>query len=74
MNAELEALLNSLQEIYEVHRAEDVKHLQAIYNLKVKEASERLGVSQQALDIAVREKRLKWLRARQRPSSMPPKA
>jgi predicted DNA-binding protein (UPF0251 family) len=74
MNAELEELLKSLQATYEVHRAEDVKRLLAIYNLKLKEASERLGVSQVTLDIAVREKRFKWLRAQQGPSSMPPKA
>jgi hypothetical protein len=74
MNAELEALLNSLQAIFEVHRAEDIKRLRAIHNSKLKEASERLGVSSRALDIAVREKRLKWLRAQQGPSSIPPKA
>ena len=74
MNAELEVLLNSLQAIYEVHRAEDVKRLHGIYHSKLKEASERVGVSQRALDIAVREKRLKWLKAQQGPSSIPPKA
>jgi predicted DNA-binding protein (UPF0251 family) len=74
MNAELEALLNSLQAIYEVHRREDVKRLLAIYQSKLKEASARMGVSQRALDLAVREKRFKWLRAQQGPSSIPPKA
>jgi hypothetical protein len=74
MNAELEALLNALQSIYEVHRKEDVTRLQALYDVRVKEAAERLGVSKTALDIAVREKRFKWLRAQRGPSSIPPKA
>jgi hypothetical protein len=74
MNAELEALSKALQAIAEARDEQDFERLNAIYESRLDDASERLAVTKGFLKEAVRRRHIRWLKAQRRPSSMPPKA
>jgi hypothetical protein len=74
MNAELEALLKALSALQEARGEEATRARKAQYNSRLDESARRLGISKQALKIAVQDRFWQWIKAQQKTSTIPPKA
>jgi hypothetical protein len=73
MHPELESLLKLL-EAYLEGNPRDADALYEAYEIKIREHSSKCGVAAEMLDLVVRKKYPQWIRAKTKPSSIPPKA
>jgi hypothetical protein len=74
MNAELEALLRALQAVFDARSAAEGKQLNAIFESRLDDAANRIGVSKEILRKALYDRRLAWIKAQQKTSTLPPSA
>lgn len=74
MNRELEAVLKSYDAFQQAHPSE-AQRLGAIYQSKLDDVLQRnKGISRDALEQMIDRKYRLWLRAQEKPTSLPPKA
>ena len=73
MNRDLELLLESYHAITEA-AARDVEACETLYQERLEEISAQLKISPEVLHRMILRKRLPWLRANTKTSSLPPKA
>lgn len=75
MNAELEALLIALDAVNQARSGAEAKSLEMIYRSRLDDVLERHpNLSRESLLRAVDFAYLRWLKAQQKPSTVPPKA
>jgi hypothetical protein len=75
MNAELEALIQSLQNLLEAGSGPEAERCEEIYQTQLNDImATHPGLSREALIRAVDLAHLRWLRSQQKPPTMPPKA
>ena len=71
MHPDLEALVLAWDAV--VNRPDDARR-QTIYDARLEEAAAAAGLRAAELDRAVRLQHVRWLRAQQRPSTLPPRS
>jgi len=75
MNVELEALVLSLDALLQAGSGDEASRLDAMYQSRLDDVLLRHpGISREKLLLAIDLAHRRWLRAQQRPSSLPPKA
>ena len=74
MDAELEALILALNAALEAQGSEQADPLRERFESLLDETSRKHGVPPAAMESAVRLAYLRWLRAQQKPPTMPPSA
>lgn len=73
MHPELDNLVKALEAL-QVARSEDILRLRAIYEAPLDEVATARKLNRDLLESAVIRQHRAWLRAQQKPSSMPKKA
>ena len=73
MHPELESLLRAYENFRNATGAE-AERLQTIYHTALADAAGRFQAPPDALDHAIKNKYLRWLRARSHPPTLPPRA
>jgi hypothetical protein len=67
-------LLQALQALIDEGDTNEGKALSVIYELRLQEVADRLGVSKEILRNGVERRWLAWLKAQKHPPTIPPKA
>ena len=75
MNSELEALVRAFDAVGEAGSGPDSKRLDALFQSRIDDSlAQHPGLSRLTLLRMVDLQRRRWLRAQQKPTSLPPKA
>jgi len=75
MKAELEGLILAREALLEARSGDEAKHVKDLYRTRLDEVLKRFpNLSRRTLELIIERAHLRWCKAQDKPSSIPPKA